>query len=291
MYKKKWLIFDCNFLCHRLKHTLGILEFGGKPTGVIYGFLKTISAFQKQFNTPHIVFCWDSRTSKRSEFFPEYKMNRISKYKDMDNETIAFEREFRRQMQFLRRKYLPTIGYKNVFVQPGYEADDLMASITMNLSMSHSAVVITSDKDLYQLIRPYVSIYNPTKGKLITQRVFDKKYNIIPGAWGVVKAIAGCSTDGVPGVQGVGEKTAIRYLNKTLNKTTKAYQRIVAKEGTKIYNRNIPLVVLPFSGTKCFRLRDDEISEKGWEKVVNHLGMKSLKDKAPIFKPREGSKK
>jgi len=286
---KKWLILDCNYLCHRAKYTTGGLSHENTPTGVIYGFLKSISPFQEFFNTPYVVFCWDSKYSKREEIFPAYKANRKNKYKDMDENTIKFEKEFRWQIVQLRRIYLPAIGYKNIFVQKGYEADDIIASICFNLSMLDEAIIISADQDLYQLIDPQISFYNPVKGKILTLQGFKKKYGIESHLWREVKIIAGCSTDGIPGVGGVGEKSAIKYLKNELKKTSKAYEKIEAKFGTNLHKRNYKLISLPFKGTKVFKLQEDKVTQRGWNSVMKELGMKSLRDKAPIFKHRGGN--
>jgi len=286
MSRKKWLILDCNYLCHRAKYSTGGLSYDNMPTGVIYGFLKSISHFQELFNTPYVVFCWDSKTSKREEIFAAYKAKRKNKYKDMSKDTIRLEKEFRWQMKMLRRKYLPTIGYRNVFVQRGYEADDIIASICLNIPMLDEALIISSDQDLYQLINSQISFYNPIKGKILTLQGFKKKYGIEPYLWKEVKIIAGCSTDGIPGVGGVGEKTAIKYLKRELKETTKAYKNIVSKVRSNLHRRNNKLISLPFAGTKIPKLQEDEISQEGWDKVIKMLGMKSLRDKMPVFKRR-----
>ncbi|GAH00618.1 unnamed protein product, partial [marine sediment metagenome] len=100
----------------------------------------------------------------------------------------------------------------------------------------------------------------------------------IPREWKLVKALAGCSTDGIPGVKGVGEKTAIKYLTSQLKETTKACQAIISKEGIKIFKRNLKLVALPFKGTNVFKLKKDKLSKEGWIKVTKTLGMKSLQN-------------
>ncbi len=279
---KLWLIIDCNYLCHRAKHSTGGLSHGNTPTGIIYGFLKSIQALQDQFNTKHIIFCWDSKTSKRKDIFPKYKEKRIDRYKDMTKKEIRLEKEFRQQMKLLRIRYLKLIGYNNNFVQPGYEGDDIMASITLNLKMNDEAILVTSDKDMYQLISPKVSFFDPSKGKLFTYQGFMKKYQMPTYDWGSMKCLAGCTTDDVPGVKGVGEITAIKYIRMELKPTTKAYRRIVSKKGLRIEERNRELVVLPFAGVKNFKLRKDELSYPGWKNVMNQLGMKSLKDKGPV---------
>jgi 5'-3' exonuclease len=287
---KKWLILDCNFLCHRLKYTMGSLEHGGTPTGVAYGFLKSIPVFQKQFNTPHIIFCWDSKTSKRRKIYYKYKQHRQDKYRDMEPKEIAFEKAFRKQMYMLRKHYLPTIGYANVFVQRGCEGDDIIAAICHTMKMADEAIIISSDHDLYQLINSQVSFYNPIKGKILTAERFRNSYGVEPFAWAQVKAIAGCSGDGVPGIKGVGELTALKYLRRELKTTSKAYQRINSTSGIAKIRRNNKLVLLPLEGTQTPVLGEDDISSKGWNKVVRYLGMDSLKDKPPYFKRKRKRK-
>lgn len=281
---RKYLILDCNYLCHRAKHTTGDLSFGGSATGVMYGFLKSLSGFQDLFRTSNFVFCWDSKTSKRKEIYPEYKANRDKK--EYTDEEIEFDRAFRKQMKKLRTTYLSMIGFRNVFVQRGYESDDIIASICDNLA-GEEGVIITSDKDLYQCINPNVSFYNPQTNKTLTLQGFKKQYGIHPVEWGIVKALAGCTTDNVKGMKGVGEKTAIKYLLSKLNLNTKAYKAITSPEGVDIRIRNENLVCLPMEGTKRFKLRRDNLSEQGWKQVTKLLGMKSIRDRMPFGRNRK----
>ena len=220
---KTWLILDCNYLCHRAKHSMGGLSYEGTVTGVIYGFLKSVIAFQEKFNTSNVVFCWDSKTNKRKEIYSKYKQNREDRFKDMSKSEVKFEWAFREQMKMLRKEYLRTIGYRNIFCQKGYEADDLIASVCAYLKENEKAIIITSDKDLYQCINHYVNFYNPQRNKMITYQSFVKDYGIEPCTYATVKAIAGCSTDNIPGVKGVGEKTAIKFLTSQLKKDQKTF--------------------------------------------------------------------
>lgn len=281
---KNWLILDCNFLCHRAKHSINALSYGGKPTEVIYSFLKNIPALQELFGTSHIAFCWDSKTNKRVELYPEYKAKRYAK--EQTEEEIQFDKAFRYQMKKLRVLYLKAIGFRNVFVQPGYEADDIIASLChYSLEEGDTAIIISSDQDMYQLITPYVTVYNPIKLKQITLQGFKKRYGIHPQQWSFVKMYAGCSGDNVKGIHHVGEVTAIKYIKGQLKKSTKVYQSLVSEKGIQIAHRNRFLVQLPFEGVKIFKLRKDQISEEGWVKVTETLGMKSIRDRVP-FGPR-----
>lgn len=284
---KKWLLLDCNLLCHRAKHSIRDLSYKGIATGVIYGFLKTVQMLQDLFDTSYVVFCWDSKTNKREEIFPGYKLHRKDKYKEMGEEELEFERQFRIQMKLLRRDYLPTIGYKNVFVKKGYESDDIIASICDHLPKGDEAIIISSDHDLYQLISSKVSFYDIRTQKILTPQGFKKKYGIESVRWGLVKALAGCTTDAVPGIKGVGEKTAIRYLQGKLNTNSKIHQAIYSPLGLSILERNKYLVVLPLPGVGSFKLLRDEISKQGWVRVMDMLGMKSLRDKMPLTERRK----
>lgn len=281
---RKYLLLDCNYLCHRAKWSTGGLTYDGDATGVIYGFLKSLSGFQDLFNTSNFVFCWDSKTSKRKEIYPEYKAQREKK--EYTDEEIEFDRAFRKQMKKLRTTYLPMIGFRNVFVQKGYESDDIIASICCqeNKSIDNEFVIISSDKDLYQCISPSVSFYNPQTSKILTFQGFKKKYGIESYEWGNVKSLAGCTTDNVKGIEGIGEIRAIQFLNGNLNPKSKAMQNIKNPDSDEILFRNQKLVILPFEGTQQFKLRRDNLSEQGWRQVTKMLGMKSIRDRMPFGK-------
>lgn len=272
--KKTWLIIDSNFLCWRAFHSMGGLKHGGVATGVAFGFMKEVQALQDAYRTDNLVFCFDYGKGRREKLFPGYKQKRHSKELTEDelNEIIAF----RKQVSKLRTDYLHRMGYSNVFYQKGFESDDIIASITQNLSEDEEAIIITSDGDLYQLIKPNVMFYNPQKRQTITYQSFYKEWGIKPRRWWQVKALGGCSTDEVPGIPGIGEKTAVKFLLKQLKETTKAHQSIVSKEGRAVYRRNKKLVKLPLAGTNVFDLDEDNFSEEGWNSVCQQLGFKSL---------------
>jgi DNA polymerase-1 len=272
---RRYLVLDCNYLAYRAKYVFGELSDKGSATGVIYGFLKDILRLREEFDTNRFVFCWDSHTSIRKDMYPAYKEKRRTK--DYTDEEAAFEKAFISQVKRLRTKYLPAIGYKNIFFQEGYESDDIIAMVCKAITPDvEEAVIITADHDLFQLLQKNISCYNPQTRQTMTRNRFINTYGITPKEWIKVKAIAGCTSDNVQGIKRVGENTAIKYIQKELGKGCKAYKSI--KTGWKdIVLRNRTLVELPLKGTKPVKLEKDQITQVGWDKVTKSLNMKSIR--------------
>jgi len=267
-----YIIVDCNYICHRAKHSVGHLEFKGIQTGVAYGFLCEMLHLMEFHRSRNLVFCWDYGKNKRKEIYPGYK-----KRDPMTEEEIEERKDFQRQQKLLREEYLPAVGFKNIFYQWGYEADDMIAAFAESVQIENEGVIISSDKDLLQCISPNVSFNAPGKPCLSYQG-FYREYGIMPSDWAKVKALAGCLSDKIEGIKGVGEKTALKYLKKELNTKSKVYKRIISHEGKHIRKRNYRLVKLPFRGTRLPSLQKDELSLDKWnEVIVKRLGMRSLR--------------
>lgn len=282
-----WLVIDVSFVCRRAFHTLKDLSHEDVKTGVVYGFFLSVVELMEQFMTQKVVFCFDYGKGIRKTMLPEYKRKRHSK--ELTEEEVAAEEEYRRQVKLLRTDYLKDAGFRNLFFQKGYESDDVIASFTMALSSGESAIIVSADGDLLQLLRPNVSMWNPAKRALVTYSAFRKEYGIHPRVWAHVKAIGGCRTDEVPGVKGVGEKTALKYLLNQLKPESKVYQKIASVEGAAIAKRNLPLVQLPLHGTEQFSADPTFAPSDGWERVCKKLGMESLLHQSPFVSKRRRS--
>ncbi len=278
--KPTWLLFDSNYLCWRAYHSTGQLSFGMIKTGIVFGYLKTFIDLQGTFLTSKVVHCFDSGVSLRKEICPGYKKSRKGGDNSTDEEKELLG-EVRKQIKLLRREYLPEIGSKNVFFQPGYEGDDVIASVCQSLPEGSEAVIVSADEDLFQLLSPTVSHFNPTTKKMITDELFKKEWGINPSDWIMVKALAGCGSDEVIGIKGVGEKTAAKHIRGELKANSKVYGAI-AKQ-LDVVQKNLPLVSLPFPGIQQFILQDDKIDKPGWESLTERLGMKSIKNLRSIL--------
>jgi 5'-3' exonuclease len=158
------------------------------------------------------------------------------------------------QIKQLRTEILPGLGFKNNFLQSGYESDDLMAYI-VKANKDADWLMVTSDNDMYQCLE-YCDIYNPQTKKVINAYSFVEKYRIQPHQWVQAKAIGGCDSDNVPGVPGVSDpkretSKALKYIRGELTKG-KIFERI--ESSYNLIDRNIALVALPLAQLDTSRL-------------------------------------
>jgi len=272
MKNQKTIIVDCNYLGHSCRFAIDqkMRTTTGIYTNVIFGFLRAIVTIAQTFDTNHFAFVWDSRKSFRKDIFPEYKKTR---HKDITlEERENLERAYR-QFNILQKKILPGIGFSNIFMEEGYEGDDLIASIINNDMYQQDFLVYANDHDLYQLLSPRVSMI--ANKKVYTIGKFVEEFGINPSQWWMVKAIAGCSSDEVPGIKGVGEKTVCKYLRKEMNEKTGTFAKIVDQLPI-VQARNEPLVKLPFEGTPGIHLQPDNFNLRKTMKLFKHFELESL---------------
>lgn len=284
------LLLDAHYLCHRAFHAEshsrgGRLQHKGELTGVIFGFLKSLLVFQEQFQSNRLVFCFDHPRLRRKLEFPAYKANRHkpSGHGEKDEEAAALRKEFSIQVQQLRNRWLPEIGFRNVFCSLGMESDDILARIALDAPKDQEVIIITADMDLLQCLRRNVSVHSPSKNRTYTREWFVETYGLRPGKWARVKAIAGCSSDNVPGIKGVGEVTAVKYLRSRLTHETAAHKAITSGQGQKIIERNLKLVRLPHPACPYYDIQEDAVTKSGWRYVCGQLGMRSIAGQPPIL--------
>ena len=260
-----WLIFDTNYLFYRAYYAMGQLRHGEDLTGPVFGVFRDILHLSDMFQTKRIVFCFDLGPGLRRNVCPGYKANRT-----------PMPEEFTRQLTRLRTKYLPAIGYRNIFAEQGYEADDLIATTCEDLK-AEDKIIISNDGDLFQLLDSNTMIFKPTGARPVTAKSFTKEWGVLPGQWPLVKAIAGCKTDNIDGVDGVAEKTAAKYVaNRIMGQGTKSVQKIIAHK--RRWQANLPLVTLPYPGTPTFVVRPDAVTPARWAAVADRLGMASIRN-------------
>jgi 5'-3' exonuclease len=254
---------------------MGDLSYEEKRVGIVFGFIKQILAIAQKFETKKLVFCWDTRQSYRKMVYPPYKGNRN---KDLTEEKREELTDAYRQFEEIQEVVLPMMGFRNIFRQNGYEADDLIAHITTRLP--EDTIIVSSDNDLLQLVQDnslFSVIWYNFKGITGEDEFKQSWHGLHPQKWAMVKAISGCSGDGVEGITGVGDITAAKYVAGILH--GKSLEKINSPEGQMIVKRNIPLVALPYVGLKPIRITElveDNLSYSAFCSVFGQYGFRSL---------------
>jgi len=182
----------------------------GMPTGAVSGFCNMLfklledSKSEDNKNKPtHFVVIFDSaRKNFRNEIYSDYKANRS----DAPDDLIP-------QFEYIRKSVhafnLPSVELLN------YEADDLIATYSEQILKENAkATIVSSDKDLFQLYKKNIRIYDPMKSKFINEEDILKKFGVKSEKIIDVQSLAGDSSDNVPGVPGIGIKTAAELINQ-----------------------------------------------------------------------------
>jgi len=236
------ILVDSHSICHMVKHTMKGLSDREKATGVMYGFMVQIIRLADRFNTNRFCFAWDSRKKKRLEIYPEYKGNRPGEYTEEDLK--AFE-----QFGQIRTAILPALGFNNVYIQTGYEADDIIGMLA-EIYWDSKIVIISRDSDLYQCLNDDIFMWHPTPKKRFTKKDFIEQYKMAPYQWVDVKAMAGDNSDNIKGIPDIGAIRACKYIRGELNHR---WTELLNRESSKfIIERNKKLVTLPYPGTKVY---------------------------------------
>ena len=184
----------------------------GEPTNAIYGFVKTIRKMLKDLKPDLAAVLWDQGLPKRrTELQPDYKATRAEMPEDM-----------RPQIGIIR-DIVPLLGLASVSV-PDTEADDLMASYTIAARpRGYEVFLATNDKDLYQLVDDKCRIYSTNKTDLadpkdafalLGEDKVREKWGVPPKQVGEVLAIIGDTVDNIPGIAGLGPKTAVSLITE-----------------------------------------------------------------------------
>jgi 5'-3' exonuclease len=275
--KDNCLILDCHGICHTVRHALGDvpLTHEGLDTEVIFGFLRSLKSYGLKYRPERVVFVWDSQINFRKRIDSEYKAPRVKLQRAKTETEKRLDEIMYSQFNKLRLEVLPTLGFKNNFIQTGMEADDIIASIVYNNPL-YQNIVVSGDADLYQLLS-HCNQYIPRLKEEFKEKDFVKKYGIPVSQWVSVKAIAGCDSDNVKGITGVKETTAIKYLKNELPEHHKTFQNII--NGSEKIKHNLRLVELPFEGTKKYDILEDKLNIYSFNKVFKDFGFESfLKD-------------
>lgn len=179
----------------------------GQPTNAIYGFASMLANTLRDESPTHFAVAFDvSRKTWRSQDFPEYKANR-SKTPD----------EFKGQVELIG-ELLDTMNAVR-FAVDGFEADDIIATLaTQAEAAGFDVLIVTGDRDSFQLVSEHTTVLYPTKGvselTRFTPEKVQEKYGLTPQQYPDFAALRGDPSDNLPGIPGVGEKTATKWISQ-----------------------------------------------------------------------------
>jgi DNA polymerase-1 len=201
--KKKLYLVDGSGFIFRAYHALPPLtRADGTPVGAVLGFCNMLAKLEKDMGATHMAVIFDAaRRTFRMDIYPDYKAHRPDAPEDLVPQ-FALVRDAARAFG------LPAIEL------PGFEADDLLASYALAAKkVGEDVVIVSGDKDLMQLMDDGVELYDPIKSKVLTADDVMNKFGVGPDKVVDVQALMGDSTDNVPGVPGIGVKTAAELIN------------------------------------------------------------------------------
>lgn len=254
------LLIDGNNTAYRCNCTTELYTKDGRRTSAIAGVLKTINAnittLEEEIDLPvkEVIVAWDmGHSDRRKKLFPEYKANRK---KEKTHEEEEWMKEFITQANELYEN-LPYFGVKS-YRKKGWEGDDIIFGLKTHIEKREPddiIVIISTDEDFHQLVENNTYLYSPVKQVLYTPENYQELMGIEQANFISYKIIKGDSSDGIPGIEGIGEKTGKKLVNTYGNigeilknsselKKSKVLCRLITKEGLETLDRNNKLINL-----------------------------------------------
>lgn len=197
----------------------------GFPTNAIYGFIQMLLKLLKDHNPQHVAVVFDAgRTTFRTEMYPEYKANRAAMPDDLHVQMDPIR-------EVVRAFNIPTLELQ------GYEADDIIGALAKRFAdRGGDVVVVTGDKDLMQIVTERVTLLDTMKGKVSGIAEVIERFGVGPELVIDILGLAGDSSDNIPGVPGIGEKTATKLILEfeSLDNLLERADEIKGKNGERL---------------------------------------------------------
>jgi len=231
-------LIDATAFCYRAFYALkGLSTSWGQPTNAIYGFTNMLNKILKDSHPKYLAVCFDvSRKTFRQEKYSAYKINRP-----------AMPDSLSVQLPFIR-EIIDAYGLAR-FEMEGFEADDIIATLVEKLkNMGLPIIIVSSDKDILQLVGDNVRVFSPYKDKgiLYSKKEILDRYGVKPENIIDILALMGDDTDNIAGVPGIGEKTASLLIKefKSLDNLIKNIDEIKSKTIMQAIKDNLNLIEL-----------------------------------------------
>lgn len=277
----KFMIVDGNSLIHRAFHALPLLQSSsGEYTNAVYGFINMFQRAIRELAPTHGAVAFDvSKHTFRTKIYDKYKATR--------KETPT---ELRGQFQHVKI-IAKALGFA-VIEKETYEADDIIGTLSKKAeAQGHDVIIVTGDRDAYQLISPRIKVLLTRKGisetELTDETLLREKYCLNPNQMIDLKALMGDSSDNIPGVPGVGEKTALKLLTEyeTLDNLYLNVQAISGKLGERLREfKDLAYISKELAAIDINVVLDIDVKDclisasdiKTLTNIYEHLGFKQL---------------
>jgi len=293
MAQKRLLLIDGHSMAYRAFFALPAENFTtaqGQHTNAIYGFATMLISLLKDEKPTHVAVAFDvSRKTFRTDIFPDYKANRA-----------RTPDEFRSQMSYLNQ-LVSGFGITQ-FALEGYEADDLIATITKQAEREGAEILIcTGDRDSFQLVSEKTTVLYPKRGVSemvrMTPAAVQEKYGMSPDQYPDFAALRGDPSDNLPSIPGVGEKTAAKWVVEygSLQELIANVDKIAGKVGQSLRDniddviRNRELTQLVHDAPIEYQIDSltwSGVVESDLNKLFEQLEIRTLRDRLkPILNP------
>ncbi len=216
---EKLLLIDGNNLAFRVAWAHRELSYQGTPVAVLFGFFKSLIRFKRDFPEYFVVVLWDAGHRRRDEESAKgvqagiiestYKANRHSEEETPPEVQMVFD-----QITMLREEMLPLVKVLQVTMD-GCEADDIAYTYAMNnIEAGGRTVIVTSDKDYYQLLGKGVTVFDAMKNETWNHKKFVEEFGFEPELWVDCGALMGDKGDNIHGVPGIGPVNACKLIRE-----------------------------------------------------------------------------
>jgi DNA polymerase-1 len=224
--RPKLYLIDAMSNIHRAYHAIQRLSTSaGRPTNAVYGFVTMLRKMLREHAPEYLAAAWDGpERTQRHEAYADYKANRAPMQDDLASQLP----EIRRMLDAYR---IPILEL------PGFEADDVIGTLAVKAAdAGFDVVIVTADKDMLQLVRPGVRVFHTGREVFLDESGVKEFFGVEPGQVADVLALMGDSVDNVPGVPGVGQVTAKKWISAygNLNALLEKADEIKGKAGESL---------------------------------------------------------
>lgn len=268
MNKEKFLVIDGNNLLHRAYHKFkSMASKEGTKSSMVFGFpyiLKSLIDTQKP--TEVLVAFDGGRDKHRLKAWPDYKAKRTENNKKRDFDYDDFTNQKKDVQKILSCLGIPYVSKK------GLEADDIIWLYTRKKRRKGHVVIVSTDKDFNQLLSERVSIWHPWKNKRITHKNCEQVYGYTPEQCVDYLSLCGDDSDNIPGIKGIGDKTAKKFLAqfgslKDYLKQDELFPKMPKKETEELFYRNRTLIDIRYFCRKHLNIKNIPLKSKKGTKI------------------------